>query len=564
MQPPDLEMLEIGELAEDKFKAMFKLTYNGDAFLVLHTWIQANPLHGAVQFPPSPRLRSRVLAADKSLVVPMELRISNLRLRGIAALVVDMTKGVTLCFKNDPLESIEVSSTFDNVELISSFLQQQIEKQLRKLFVEDMPALIHNLSVYKLQQHASDAYLDVQIIAPDGTPLGPAARTLKPNIAAGPSQWIGGDVLKIRSATQESTFRPMSWNPAILDKIEDMEQPMERRPRPLLRRRSTRWVGNEPWEALYKDRDVDEELSPHEVTFNKSLADLVVRRRSPSTSTSLTKLTPLETRPLEPRSKSTSEKGLLRALDEVPSILSISRWNRTFSSFQFPVTPFPSTPTELMDDTTSSLDPDDSVSCMGVRAFQTPPVAKSIASSHTFGKNVAPSVASSHTTIDRAIEKYHQLPPFLPPVLPLPKAIPFQETDGIKASMFGDEKIVFLEPTHDVQRLDPNAKAALMMHLLQESQLTLSPYTRSPHNCAFRTQERTFSDEASVARSKSAFSPAPSVRSLKSSSPIQKGVRTIRRLKIPGKRLDGVGLVPSTSKDASPAKSPSLVSVTSL
>lgn len=38
--PPDLEMLEIGELAEDKFRGMFKLTYSGDAYLVLQMSVQ--------------------------------------------------------------------------------------------------------------------------------------------------------------------------------------------------------------------------------------------------------------------------------------------------------------------------------------------------------------------------------------------------------------------------------------------------------------------------------------------------------------------------------------------
>jgi len=543
-------MLEIGELAEDKFRAMFKLTYNGDAFLVLHTWIQANPLHGVVQFPPSPRLRSRVLAADKSLVVPMELCISNLRLRGIAALVVDMSKGVTLCFKNDPLESIQVSSTFDNVELISTFLQQQIEKQLRKLFVEDMPALIHNLSVYKLQQHASNAYLDVQLIAPDGTPLGPASRTMesgnvKSIVSSGPSRWIGGDVLTIRSASQISSIRPMSWNPSALDRIEDEIPPVERRPHPVLRRQSTRWVGNEPWEALYRDRE--EDLAPQEVTFNKNLADLVGRKRSGSFG-SQSRLSPLDARPK-------AEKGLLRVLDEVSSILSVSRWNPQtsyFSSFAR----FPPSPTDYMDDN-SSIGPDDSASGMGIRAFRAPQLPippssdfapKSVASSHTFGKTVARSVASSHTTVDRALEVYHQLPPFVPPSLPLPKVIPLQEVDGVKTSIVGDEKIVFLEPTADTMCLDSSAKPARMLHLLQESQLTLSPYTRTPHNCAFRTQERTWSDDASMVRSKSGgFSPVPSMRSIKSTSPMQKGGRTIRRLKMTGKRVDGVGLVPSSN-----------------
>lgn len=43
--PPDLEILEIGDLAEDRFRGIFKMSYNGDAFLTLKTKVQANPLN---------------------------------------------------------------------------------------------------------------------------------------------------------------------------------------------------------------------------------------------------------------------------------------------------------------------------------------------------------------------------------------------------------------------------------------------------------------------------------------------------------------------------------------
>lgn len=45
--PPDLEILEIGDLAEDRFRGIFKMCYSGDAFLTLKTRVQ-------VRFSPSP------------------------------------------------------------------------------------------------------------------------------------------------------------------------------------------------------------------------------------------------------------------------------------------------------------------------------------------------------------------------------------------------------------------------------------------------------------------------------------------------------------------------------
>lgn len=38
--PPDLEILEIGDLAEDRFRGIFKMCYSGDSFLTLKTRVQ--------------------------------------------------------------------------------------------------------------------------------------------------------------------------------------------------------------------------------------------------------------------------------------------------------------------------------------------------------------------------------------------------------------------------------------------------------------------------------------------------------------------------------------------
>jgi len=110
--------------------------------------------------------QSGILAADRPLVVPMQLRISSFRLRGIMVLVVCKTKGITLAFKNDPLESVIVSSTFDSIENIQRFLQTQIEGQLRKLFADDLPRLIHTLSLKKLGREGKDSNLEFHSTIP--------------------------------------------------------------------------------------------------------------------------------------------------------------------------------------------------------------------------------------------------------------------------------------------------------------------------------------------------------------------------------------------------------------
>lgn len=40
VQPPELEILEIGDLSTDRFRGIFRLTYAGDAYIVLQTKVQ--------------------------------------------------------------------------------------------------------------------------------------------------------------------------------------------------------------------------------------------------------------------------------------------------------------------------------------------------------------------------------------------------------------------------------------------------------------------------------------------------------------------------------------------
>ena len=59
----------------------------------------------------------------------------------------DKHAGVTLSFKYDPLASVVVSSTCDKVPSLRQYLQATIEGQLRSVFVEDLPRLVHQTSI---------------------------------------------------------------------------------------------------------------------------------------------------------------------------------------------------------------------------------------------------------------------------------------------------------------------------------------------------------------------------------------------------------------------------------
>ncbi|KAJ7126456.1 hypothetical protein C8R43DRAFT_860304, partial [Mycena crocata] len=145
-QPPELEIRDIGDLTMDQFRGIFRLTYAGDAHLVLKTKVQANPLNHKQ---PDIHLMTGsrgMLAAKQALVVPMLLRLSHFKLSSYVVLVVSKQKGITLVFKTDPLQSVDINSTFDSIAVIQMFIQREIEGQLRQMFREDLPGIIHRLS----------------------------------------------------------------------------------------------------------------------------------------------------------------------------------------------------------------------------------------------------------------------------------------------------------------------------------------------------------------------------------------------------------------------------------
>ncbi|RSH93369.1 ERMES complex subunit [Saitozyma podzolica] len=110
-QPPTLTLLEIGDLSLDRFRGILRLGYQGDAWLEVRCRVQANPLsHNPNLLPSSTLPLSTPLLASQPLLVPMTLRLSKLHLRAILILV-----------------NVDVSSTFDSVEVIRGYLQQEIE-----------------------------------------------------------------------------------------------------------------------------------------------------------------------------------------------------------------------------------------------------------------------------------------------------------------------------------------------------------------------------------------------------------------------------------------------------
>ena len=109
-------------------------------------YAKANPLNTYLSTKPS-FASPQPLAAASGLTIPLKITLSEIKLSAFIILVFSRQKGLTLVFRNDPLESLKVSSTFDSIPFVREYLQKEIEGQLRTLLMDDVPAIIHRLSL---------------------------------------------------------------------------------------------------------------------------------------------------------------------------------------------------------------------------------------------------------------------------------------------------------------------------------------------------------------------------------------------------------------------------------
>lgn len=143
-QAPDIEVLSIVDLSENTFRATFKICYDGDAYLKFRTKVQANPI-SLTERKHSSRIMKRMgfLAAHEPLVVPMDVTIQDIKFAGI--LNVHIRGGdspiLDVHFKNDPLQSVRISSTFDDFASARQLVQGMVEGQLRNFLTVELPLM---------------------------------------------------------------------------------------------------------------------------------------------------------------------------------------------------------------------------------------------------------------------------------------------------------------------------------------------------------------------------------------------------------------------------------------
>lgn len=149
--------MEITELSLHKARILARASYASDGYIVISTQVQANPLCGIQDTTayedwnssPSPGTSPQlILAADKSLIVPMIIRITDLVLDGVLWFCWRSNPPhFTLAFVSDPLVSISVSSSFDSVAKVKKSLQMEIEEQIRDALLKAIPEAV---SAYSL------------------------------------------------------------------------------------------------------------------------------------------------------------------------------------------------------------------------------------------------------------------------------------------------------------------------------------------------------------------------------------------------------------------------------
>lgn len=133
---------------------------------------------------------------SSSLTIPLKIRLSDIKLSAFIILVFSRQKGLTLVFRNDPLESLKVSSTFDSIPFVRDYLQKEIEGQLRYLLMEELPAIIHRLSLrlwvpeHEMREKEEIADRPKDLLS-DQKPIDPLA---------GPAQGPGLDISELSSS----------------------------------------------------------------------------------------------------------------------------------------------------------------------------------------------------------------------------------------------------------------------------------------------------------------------------------------------------------------------------
>jgi len=149
------------------------------------------------------------------LTIPLQITLSEIKLSAFIILVFSKQKGLTLVFRNDPLESLKVSSTFDSIQFVRDYLQRTIEGKLRDLMMDELPAIIHRLS---LQLWCPDQVPKEDAEAPseEDEPLVDPLATPPPDAVDAHGHLLDANDISVLSANGGADLQPLFSNRNLL------------------------------------------------------------------------------------------------------------------------------------------------------------------------------------------------------------------------------------------------------------------------------------------------------------------------------------------------------------
>jgi hypothetical protein len=141
---PQLDLLEIMELNDQKFKGSFRFTYNGALQLTFRSSIEINSIN-LIEF--DTFTKPHFISANKSTVLPVDFTIGSIAI-DLQFTVVTKESTVIVVFQKDPQIDLDIKTTIDELmdedlfEMIKSDTLMMIQEYLK----HDLPSMISNLT----------------------------------------------------------------------------------------------------------------------------------------------------------------------------------------------------------------------------------------------------------------------------------------------------------------------------------------------------------------------------------------------------------------------------------
>lgn len=146
---PKFEILDIIDFKEEKFKGLFKFNYDGELNVVFNTHYEANAIK-LIEF--DSFTKPHFVLADKSTVLPVDLKIQNVKID--ALLTVVYNGRITVVFNDDPFIDLDISTSLDEFldEELFEMIKQNTLDMVTEMVKQDLPEMLHSMTLEESKQ----------------------------------------------------------------------------------------------------------------------------------------------------------------------------------------------------------------------------------------------------------------------------------------------------------------------------------------------------------------------------------------------------------------------------